>query len=93
MSGELTSWIASSPMERQHGRDLAKVRQEMNMGRARVFAVATVANEAMAETGALAMTHRRLEMVVPEVAARLDSIEWEAAGAMAHVIRGMAQQW
>lgn len=93
MSGEVANWLASSPMQRQHDRNLAKIGNEVTIARVKVYGMATVAHDAMTETLGLSMLQRQAELMLPEVAPKLEYIQMQAVVAMGGVLNRMAGQW
>jgi hypothetical protein len=92
MSGELTTWLAGSPVERQRNRAVAQVRANADVSQARVGAVNQVSQAAMLGTLSVAMMKREASLLVPEDAAKFDLIATQAAIGMAMQIQRIAGQ-
>ena len=92
MAGELTRWLATPPILREQGREVAVVRKNTAVALAKVIGITDVAQTAMLGTGAMSMTKRQLEGMAPEDAPKLDHIETIAVMSMGSVIQRLGNQ-
>jgi hypothetical protein len=90
MAGELTAWLAGSPVDRQAARELVQVQRNAGLSAARVAGVVQVSQAAMLGTLGIAMAKREAALLVPEDAAKFDLIATQAALAMAGQINRVA---
>lgn len=93
MAGELTRWLASTPVQRDRDRELAVIRRDIDVALAKVIGVTAIAEVSMQGTGKLSMTKRLLEQSAPEDAALLQHIEVSAVMAMGTIMTQTANRW
>ena len=89
----MAPWLVASPAQREHQRDINRVRRGTDVAVARVVGISQVSQAAMLGTLNVAMMKREAAMLVPEDAATFDLVATQAAIAMAMQINWVAGQW
>lgn len=93
MAGEITRWMASTPAERQRGREIERVNHQTDVALVRVAGVAEVGQTAMLRTVGLCLQKREaVFLVAPEDAAKIDLIVMTTAVGMAGQVDRLARE-
>jgi NADPH-dependent curcumin reductase CurA len=92
MSTELTNWLSALPVQRELGREVAKVDKNVAVARAKVTGIAEVGRTALVETLNLAMMQNQATALLPDAAGKLDFIVTQATLGMGYQLNRLASQ-
>jgi hypothetical protein len=92
MSGEITRWLATTPVERQRDRTLERVDAATVIATERIGAVVQVGQTALVGVLAVAITKHQAELVMPDASAELNLVGIRVAQAIGSEVDRFARR-
>lgn len=92
MSGEITRWLASTPVERQRDRALDRIDAATVIATERIGAVVQVGQTALVGVLAVAITKHQAELVMPEASSELNLVGIRVAQAIGSEVDRFARR-